>query len=49
MELEIRKQNAIFEVVSRAASDILQSAAFEDAALEPGLSVNLLGGSCHPS
>lgn len=33
MELEIRKQNAIFEAVSRAASDILQSSTFEDAAL----------------
>jgi len=33
MELEIRKQNAIFEALSRAASDILQSSTFEDAAL----------------
>jgi PAS domain S-box-containing protein len=40
MELEIRKQNAIFEAVSRAASDILQSAAFEDAALR---TIGLIG------
>lgn len=33
MELEIRKQNAIFEALSRAASDILLSRSFEDAAL----------------
>lgn len=33
MELEIRNQNAIFEAVSRAASDILQSSTFEGAAL----------------
>jgi PAS domain S-box-containing protein len=40
MELEIRKQNAIFEAVSRAASDILQSANFEDAALR---TIGLIG------
>lgn len=40
MELEIRKQNAIFEAVSRAASDILQSATFEDAALR---TIGLIG------
>jgi len=33
MEIEIKRQNAIFEAVSRAASDILQSDSFEDAAL----------------
>lgn len=40
MELEIRKQNAIFEAVSRAASDILQSKSFEDAALR---TIGLIG------
>ncbi len=40
MELEIRKQNAIFEALSRAASDILQSVSFEDAVLR---TIRLIG------